>query len=1067
MIKATASKKTLPYFLAAFVVFAAVPIAAAASAARAEGAKFELMYDSNEAAMGQLDGIAGQLAEREAVAAAAGQEKPENGAGQKRKATQIEGAKARLKAGIAKAYLAEGAAGLEVLGLPAEAKARAERAFEDAKETKYIIKYSSPGNDIKGIVAGYAALKSSRAESGFEMIELSEGANPKELAASLRAGGAGSLIEYIVPDTCVHFSSQSEEWPESEGPLLGEGAAPPELLGEEVVVAMIDTLVDTGHEALQGHLAEGWNFIDGTSGVDCGGSPEGSHSTHLSGIVAQASAGRNVKVMPLVVFEDGYARTSDIISAIAYAEANGASIVNMSWGCSTPNPVLREAMENSGLLFIAAAGNSRSDLSEPGAQAYPACFSGLGNLISVGALNGDSGSSFFTNYGNPVDVGALGRDVRSALPGGGYGIQSGTSMSAAMVSAAAAAVLSQEGGLSAAELKSRIIKTADKMSHLQGKVKDGRRLSLDNALAGIEQEETIEASYADDFDPCGYSPIPMEQYGLFSGGGGAAGAAAGECHSLALMSNGTVWGFGQNGDGEVGSGCQGGTSPPVQAVGLANIESVAARGSHSMALAQNGRVSTWGSNAYYQLGEPYRENTSVPLEIPTLYDVVKIAAGERHSLAVDANGKLWAWGDSFYGQAGYGPKNDPWRPWPMLMEELEGVEIVDAAAGAHHSVALSSDGRVWAWGRNDHGQLGDGTSADSACPLEVQGLSGIVAVSAGENHSMALDSQGRIWVFGDNSLGQLGAGASSASAPVELETLGGADGVSAGGAHSLAVESGSLWAWGCNSDGQLGDGACLDINEPAQVPGMAGTASAAAGARHSLSVKADGSLWAFGSNFFGQLGDGSFDDSCVPVLVWGPAQPAEAECVAFEEESYEAFIPSPGKTATIPVSAKACDASGNAAVPAPPVAYALGAPYAGVSVDASTGAVTVTSAAQEGVATVRAVCGQLDEAADLILNSYVKLESEIEISAELGGEYPIELSARYISKYNWIGLVIEYDALVFSVSSIDAPQSVEVTQPFPGEARFVTDVRASDGAVPLLTLKAKAAGSSAVRISSE
>ena len=402
---------------------------------------------------------------------------------------------------------------------------------------------------------------------------------------------------------------------------------------------------------------------------------------------------------------------------------------------------------------------------------------------------------------------------------------------------------------------------------------------------------------------------------------------------------------------------------------------------------------------------------------------------------------------------------------PVQVPGLSG--ITDIAAGADHCLALSEGGDVYGWGANDYGQLGDGWLANHNTPLLIDGLSGITAVGAGSFHSLAAGADGSLFAFGDNWAGQIGNEETPAYAlwPVQVDGLESVAAAAGGGAHSLAVENGSLFAWGDNGYGQLGFGTNESSCQPAQVPGLSGVATAAAGTGHSLAVGADGSLWAFGQNSYGQLGDGTYADSGAPVQVWGLGPQLAPESVAFGEDGYEAFIPSTGQVAVIPVVAKAYDGSGNEATAT--ISYSLVTTGAGISVNSTTGAVTVTDVAEEGVATVRAVSGLLEDTVDLTLNSYVKLESEIAVSAELGGEYPVALSARYIRKYNWIGLTIEYDPLAFILHSVDAPARVAVTSATPGEVKFVADVEASDGAVPLLTLKAITATSSAIRVSSD
>jgi hypothetical protein len=197
--------------------------------------------------------------------------------------------------------------------------------------------------------------------------------------------------------------------------------------------------------------------------------------------------------------------------------------------------------------------------------------------------------------------------------------------------------------------------------------------------------------------------------------------------------------------------------------------------------------------------------------------------------------------------------------------------MVAVAGGYHHSIALKSDGSVWAWGLNTSGQLGDGTTTDRPVPAQISGLSGVVAVAAGANHSIALKSDGSVWTWGANYYGELGDGTTTGrSSPMQVSGLTGVVAVAGRGDQSLALKSdGSVWAWGYNYHGQLGDGTTTDRYSPTQVPGIAGVVALAAGYFHTVAVKVDGSVWAWGGNYRGQLGDGTTTNRFSPAQVSG------------------------------------------------------------------------------------------------------------------------------------------------------------------------------------------------------
>jgi len=205
---------------------------------------------------------------------------------------------------------------------------------------------------------------------------------------------------------------------------------------------------------------------------------------------------------------------------------------------------------------------------------------------------------------------------------------------------------------------------------------------------------------------------------------------------------------------------------------------------------------------------------------------------------------------------------------PTNLSGLTGVTQV--SAGSLHSLALRSDGTVWAWGNNFYGQLGNGTATSSAylTPVQVPGLTGIIQVSAGGLHSLALSSDGTVWEWGTD-------GITDYYTPVQVPGLTGIIKISAGGLFSLALRSdGTVWAWGSNQDGQLGDGSTAASEVPVQVTGLSQVTSISAGYDASLATSTTGntaltSVWAWGGNSQGQLGDGTFAKHLTPEQVTG------------------------------------------------------------------------------------------------------------------------------------------------------------------------------------------------------
>lgn len=197
--------------------------------------------------------------------------------------------------------------------------------------------------------------------------------------------------------------------------------------------------------------------------------------------------------------------------------------------------------------------------------------------------------------------------------------------------------------------------------------------------------------------------------------------------------------------------------------------------------------------------------------------------------------------------------------------------FVAVATGAYHSLVLNSEGAVLAWGLNNSGQLGDGTTTQKTIPARVPSLLGVSAIAAGLNHSLAIKDDSTVVAWGLNANSQLGDGTTiQRDIPTPVALLSGIKAISAGAWHSLALKNdGTVYAWGLNGNGQLGDGTTTQRNMPIQVPGLSGIVAIAAGSYHSLALKDDGTMFAWGYNGYGRLGDGTTTQRIIPTSVSG------------------------------------------------------------------------------------------------------------------------------------------------------------------------------------------------------
>lgn len=354
--------------------------------------------------------------------------------------------------------------------------------------------------------------------------------------------------------------------------------------------------------------------------------------------------------------------------------------------------------------------------------------------------------------------------------------------------------------------------------------------------------------------------------------------------------------FGDNQNGQLGiTGTATQTSVPTQVVATApiyqkTILSMSAGQTHSLAVCSDGTVAAWGSNANGQLGNGSTTSATTPVAammggVLSGKKVIAVAAGGQHSLVLCSDGTLAAWGDGSFGQIGDGGVLD--RHSPVLVSTagaLSGKRVIAISAGANHSAAICSDGSVVCWGANTNGELGNGSNTQSNVPVAVT-MSGVllgrtvVAVACGQNHTLALLADGAVAAWGLNTSGQLGNGSTTASnVPVLVSTAGLLNGkrvveIAAGGSSSLARSSDGVFAsWGLNDSGQLGvNSATTSFTTPQPVL-MSGVLSGKtvtrlfAGEKHAGALCSDGTLSTWGEGTGGELGNNTIVDSSQPVL---------------------------------------------------------------------------------------------------------------------------------------------------------------------------------------------------------
>jgi alpha-tubulin suppressor-like RCC1 family protein len=521
----------------------------------------------------------------------------------------------------------------------------------------------------------------------------------------------------------------------------------------------------------------------------------------------------------------------------------------------------------------------------------------------------------------------------------------------------------QTGTPQLVDLPGRVVHAAAGLEHQLALLEDGSVWAWGDNSSGQLGDGSTTARYA-----------PVEVASL----GDVVSVAAGERHSLALRADGTVWTWGTNDYGQLGNGAGPESPVPVEVTALSGVVSIAS--GHlaltSFAVLSDGTLVGWGYNESGELGTD-NPTLSEPVPIPVVgvSSPRHLSVGGNHTLALLDDGTVWSWGANWDGQLGDGSTEDDATPKPVP----DIADVVDVAAGGAHSLALLSDGTLLVWGRNEEGQLGlgdtderqtpepPGTSTPVATPepgsfaetVEVALVAdpgatiryttnGDVPTEASSEYTGALTfdvtttlkarafltgslpsavftgvydilaatpqfsvASGFLAVPQDVTITSATPGATihyttdltepsetSASIPsggsvtvdqtvvirarayapglspsgvatafYQLDSVGQ---VSAGEKHSLVLHAdGTVWAFGNNEFGQLGDSTTQARLTPTQVEGLSDVVAVAASARHSLALRSDGTVHSWGDDTLGQLGNGPGSASAVPAPVPG------------------------------------------------------------------------------------------------------------------------------------------------------------------------------------------------------
>lgn len=379
--------------------------------------------------------------------------------------------------------------------------------------------------------------------------------------------------------------------------------------------------------------------------------------------------------------------------------------------------------------------------------------------------------------------------------------------------------------------------------------------------------------------------------------------SAGGSFTVALVEEKTVYAWGNNKWGQLGNGSINDCIRPVDITDGFNIRNgeevvdIFTSFRSAYLLTTEGRLFSWGNNDHGQLGDGTNIDKSYPKEITSRFclldgeKILNVNTGGFHCLLITSFGRFFSWGNNEYGQLGDGSNINKNIPVDITSEFLlkNDEKLENVYVGLGHSMLTTSLGRIYSWGNNEYGQLGDGTTTKKNKPTDITSDFNFMDnekvhnVSIGSLHSLIVTTNGRIFAFGNNDSGQLGDATTKVRfKPVDITSHFNAEPdekivlIKAGRNHSLALTSlGKVFSWGNNKNGQLGIAGYITgttgpmditsniINDDEYIVNI----YTGANSTHSYAIDSNNKVYAWGNNEYGQLGEGSTVEKRSPIEI--------------------------------------------------------------------------------------------------------------------------------------------------------------------------------------------------------